>query len=125
MCGSREIVKLYGEEDYFIGVNFHGSSDYLRCCLSYRDHLESSFVDLLLGIAHHQFSFVVNQSEVYMIDEWLDWQYWSDYFDKIKTVYKVSMFRFFDPREVVQTLTLRILSCFSDFQGQFGWIDYF
>ena len=89
MCGSLEIVKLYGEEDYFVGVDFHEPFDCLRCCLSYRDHLKFSFVDLLLSITHHQFSFVANQSEVYMIYEWLDWQYWSDYFDRIGTVCRV------------------------------------
>ena len=125
MCGFPEIVKLYGEEDCFIGVDFLESSDCLGCCLSYRDHLESSFADLLLHIVHHQSSFVVNQSEGYMIYEWLDWQYWSDYFDRIGTVYKVWMFRFSEPREVVQTLILRILCCSSDFQGQSDWIDYF
>ena len=125
MCRSLEIEKLYGEEDYFIGVDFHEPFNCLICCLSYRDHPKFSFVDLLLSITHHQFSFVANQSEVYMIYEWLDWQYWSDYFDRIGIVCKVSMFQFFEPEEVIQTSTLQIQDYFSDFQGQFDWIDYF
>ena len=34
------------------------------------------------------------------------------------------MFQFFEPEEVIQTSTLQIRDYFSDFQGQFDWIDY-